>query len=49
MEADIRAADIRKDKSPEHFVIENIWPDKMLWRCEAVLRNAREIGAGGPP
>jgi hypothetical protein len=31
--------------------IENIYPDKRLRRCEALLRNAREIGAGGlfPP
>jgi hypothetical protein len=35
----------------KHFVIENIYSDKMLWRCYASLRNAREIGAGGlcPP
>jgi hypothetical protein len=32
----------------EHFVIENIYPDKMLWRCEANRSNARESGAGGP-
>jgi hypothetical protein len=35
----------------EHFNIENIYPDKMLWRCEAKCSNAREIVAGGlrPP
>jgi hypothetical protein len=31
----------------EHFVIENICPDEMLRRCEALLRYAREIGVGG--
>jgi hypothetical protein len=31
---------------PEHFIIENIYPDEMLrWR-EALPLNAREIGAG---
>jgi hypothetical protein len=37
--------------SLERFVIENVDPGKTLWRREALLRNAREIGAGGlcPP
>jgi hypothetical protein len=31
--------------------IENIYSDKMLWRCEAKRSSAREMGAGGlcPP
>jgi hypothetical protein len=35
----------------EHFVIEIIYSDKMLWRCEAKRSNARAIGVGGlcPP
>ncbi len=35
----------------EHFNIEIIHIDKMLWPCGASLRKAREIGAGGlcPP
>jgi hypothetical protein len=31
----------------EHFAIENIYPDEMLRRCAALLRTAREVGAGG--
>jgi hypothetical protein len=31
----------------EHFVIENIYFDKMLRRCEILLYNACEIGVGG--
>jgi hypothetical protein len=31
----------------EYFVIKNIYSDKMLRRCEALLCNAREIGVGG--
>jgi hypothetical protein len=30
----------------EHFVIENICSDKMLWQCKAKRSNAREIGSG---
>jgi len=35
----------------EHFVIENIHSDKMLWSCEVKRSEAREIIAGGlcPP
>jgi hypothetical protein len=35
----------------DHFVIEIVYADKMLWPCEALLREAREIVAGGlcPP
>jgi hypothetical protein len=34
-----------------HFNIENIYPDKMLWPCEAKRNKAREVAAGGlcPP
>jgi hypothetical protein len=34
-----------------HFNIENIYPDKMPWPCEAKRNKAREIVAGGlcPP
>ena len=31
----------------EHFVIENIYPDKMLWWCEAKRNNAREVSVVG--
>ncbi len=31
----------------EHFVIENIYPEKMLWRCEAKRNNAREVPVAG--
>jgi hypothetical protein len=31
----------------ERFNIENLYPDTMLWRCEAKRSKAREIGAGG--
>jgi hypothetical protein len=30
----------------EHFAIENISSDEMLWRCQAKRGNAREIGVG---
>jgi hypothetical protein len=30
-----------------HFDIENIYPDKMPWPCEAKRNKAREIVAGG--
>ncbi|MDR3175011.1 MAG: hypothetical protein LBU06_00535 [Desulfovibrio sp.] len=29
----------------EHFPIENIFSDEMLWRCEAKRSNTREIAA----
>ena len=29
-----------------HCVIEVIYTDEMLWRCQAKRRNAREIGVG---
>ena len=30
----------------EHFVIETIYTDKMLWPCEVKRNKAREIGVG---
>jgi hypothetical protein len=35
----------------EHFHLQIVYAEKMLRRREALLRNAREIGAGGlcPP
>jgi hypothetical protein len=31
----------------ERFVIENIYPDEMLWRRETKWSNVREVGVGG--